>query len=301
MLLPETISLRFATEFRCACRGAIGLPSEVGESSDPMETLRAFHVAYAPEMRAFYRSFPIASDNRVLDVGCGEGIGSKWLGESVGPRGDVVGADLSLRRLTKAAADRDRPTNVWFCCSDAYRMPFPAGTFDVACCSHSLITLRDTPALLAEAIRVVRRGGRVIFIEMDAMHEAILPWPVELEIELQTAIYQEHLSRATDPARHYLGRRLPELLCRAGMTNVYSLPCAISRVSPFDPDVRRHLVCLVRDLRSSAARHLSPCLMARFDELTSQEGPFLNEPGIGLTLIDWAIIGEKASAQESVV
>lgn len=261
-----------------------------------METLRALHAAYAPEIRAFYRSLPVASGDRLLDIGCGEGIGCKWFAESVGPAGSVVGADRSAVRLAKGLADRERPAAVRFCRADAYQLPFRAGTFDVVCCSHSLITLRNTQTLLAEAIRVLRSGGRAIFLENDAMHHVVLPWPIELEIELHTAVYQAHLSRTDDPARHYSGRRLPKLLWDAGLTNVRALPCAIGRISPFDSDARKHLLCHFRDLHHLAAGHLSPCMSGRFEELIAPDGPLLNEPGVGLTVLDWAFVGEKTSA-----
>lgn len=57
----------------------------------------------------------------VLDLGCGDGEASFMLAERTGPRGVVVGLDISPDLIALAAAERERrgAANVGFLCADA--------------------------------------------------------------------------------------------------------------------------------------------------------------------------------------
>ena len=95
----------------------------------------------------------------VLELACGTGDLSR-LGARCAYR--MVGADLSAGML--AANDRAAPVVQ----ADGYRLPFAAGTFDGLLCGYALRNFSDLPGTLAEAARVVRPGGRLAVLEVDA-------------------------------------------------------------------------------------------------------------------------------------
>jgi demethylmenaquinone methyltransferase/2-methoxy-6-polyprenyl-1,4-benzoquinol methylase len=95
----------------------------------------------------------------VLDLACGTGDLSR-LGLRRGYR--VVGADLSAGMLAANGA----PTPLVE--ADGSRLPFTAGAFDGLVCGYALRNFTDLAATLAECARVLRAGGRLAVLEVDA-------------------------------------------------------------------------------------------------------------------------------------
>jgi demethylmenaquinone methyltransferase/2-methoxy-6-polyprenyl-1,4-benzoquinol methylase len=95
----------------------------------------------------------------VLDLACGTGDLSR-LAVRQGYR--VVGTDLSAGML--AANDRTAPVVE----ADGLDLPFRGGTFDGLVCGYALRNFTDLPGTIAEAARVLRPGGRLAVLEVDA-------------------------------------------------------------------------------------------------------------------------------------
>ncbi len=95
----------------------------------------------------------------VLDVASGDGV----LAELLAPRArSIVCVDAS-QRVVDAARQRLRAFgNVEVRVGDMHALEFPPARFDLVLLMHAL-TYSDKPAMvIAEAARVVRRGGRVL-------------------------------------------------------------------------------------------------------------------------------------------
>jgi demethylmenaquinone methyltransferase/2-methoxy-6-polyprenyl-1,4-benzoquinol methylase len=101
----------------------------------------------------------------LLDVACGTGDLSR-LARRRGYR--VIGADLSRGML---AANH---TGTPLLQADCARLPFPDGVFDGLVCGYALRNFSDLPAALAETARVVRPGGRLAMLEVDAPTSTLL-------------------------------------------------------------------------------------------------------------------------------
>jgi SAM-dependent methyltransferase len=101
---------------------------------------------------AAYREVaPLLPSGRVLDLGCG--IGHSY--RELEPR-ETVGVDLD----PDALAGQERETLV----ADMRRLPFPDDSFDALLSVHSLEHVPNPEAVLSEAGRVVRAGGRAVFV-----------------------------------------------------------------------------------------------------------------------------------------
>jgi demethylmenaquinone methyltransferase/2-methoxy-6-polyprenyl-1,4-benzoquinol methylase len=109
--------------------------------------------------RAAVEALALPTGARILDLACGTGD----LSRAAARHGlGVVGTDLSAGML---AANRAR---VPLAESDAGQLPFVDGAFDGLVCGYALRNFTDLPATLAEAARVLRPGGRLAALEVDA-------------------------------------------------------------------------------------------------------------------------------------
>ncbi len=101
----------------------------------------------------------------VLDLACGTGDLSH-IGRRRGYR--MVGADLSAGML---AANAEPIPLVE---ADGADLPFPDGSFDGVVCGYALRNFTDLGATLAEAARILRPGGRLSVLEVDAPSSKVL-------------------------------------------------------------------------------------------------------------------------------
>ena len=97
------------------------------------------------------------SGQDVLELGCGAAQWSIAL-EARGAR--PVGLDVSRAQLRHARnASRSLPLTV----ADGEQLPFAAATFDIVFSDHGAMSFCDPERALAEAARVLRRGGLLAF------------------------------------------------------------------------------------------------------------------------------------------
>lgn len=97
---------------------------------------------------------------RALDIGCGTGTHTIWLAE----KGLVVtGLDESRAMLDVAAAKTEgTDLSVEWVLGDACALPFDEGGFDVVISVASVEFVDQPAAMLREAMRVLRVGGRLV-------------------------------------------------------------------------------------------------------------------------------------------
>jgi SAM-dependent methyltransferase len=91
----------------------------------------------------------------VLDAGCGVGYGTVFLAEAARR---VVGVDLSEEAIAYARRRYAAP-NVEFVVGDLLALPADEDSFDVVCAFETIEHLPDPERFVAEADRVLRRGG----------------------------------------------------------------------------------------------------------------------------------------------
>ncbi len=99
---------------------------------------------------------------RVLDLGSGGGIDVLLSARRVGPSGFAYGVDMTDEMLTLARANAAKAgaTNVEFRKGEIENLPLPDAAVDVVISNCVINLSTDKPAVLAEAFRVLRPGGR---------------------------------------------------------------------------------------------------------------------------------------------
>jgi SAM-dependent methyltransferase len=103
---------------------------------------------------------------RVLDVGCGPGFLCESMAEIVGMEGCVTGIDISSD-LIALCARRNPFKWLSYVAGDATQLAEPDASFDALACTQVAEYVPDTNRVFSEAFRVLRPGGRAVFVATD--------------------------------------------------------------------------------------------------------------------------------------
>jgi arsenite methyltransferase len=120
----------------------------------------------------------------VLDLGSGGGIDVLLSAKRVGPQGLAYGLDMTEEMLALARENQKKAgaRNVEFLKGTIEAIPLPSESVDVII-SNCVINLSpDKPAVLGEAYRVLKPGGRIAVSDIIVRGE--LPADVRLDMEL---------------------------------------------------------------------------------------------------------------------
>ena len=110
-----------------------------------------------------------ADARRIADLGCGPGVSTIEIAR-LRRDGLVVGMDVAPRMLPQARRRLARarlpsPGRVQWVLGDVARLPFASASLDALTGHSFLYLLPDRSAALAEMLRVLRGGGRLVLME----------------------------------------------------------------------------------------------------------------------------------------
>jgi SAM-dependent methyltransferase len=167
-----------------------------------------------PQQQAMRRTFladiPFPARARVLEVGCGTGVLTRTLARW--PEVDAVtGVDPApslIARARELAADLP---NVTFEEADGGSLPFEEGRFDVVVFDSVLCHMVEPERGLAEAIRVLRPGGRLAVFDGDYATTTVALGDQD---PLQACVDVMMVNSVND---RWLVRRLPALVRARGL------------------------------------------------------------------------------------
>ncbi len=106
----------------------------------------------------------LSDSHVVLDIGCGPGAAVRAAAPLVSR---AVGTDRSAAMVEIAKRRSRGVTNVEFAVGGAEQLPYPDETFDRVWTIHSFHHWEDKTRGMAEALRVLRPGGRLLIVESE--------------------------------------------------------------------------------------------------------------------------------------
>jgi ubiquinone/menaquinone biosynthesis C-methylase UbiE len=159
---------------------------------------------------------------RILEIGFGTGMNLQHYPPSV-RRIEAIDPDVDLDRYS---APRIAASNIEvdFHHLDAAHLPFAADSFDTVTCTLTLCSIADVEHALGEIHRVLKPGGRFLFLEHGLSPEpGVARWQHRLTPLQQRIAGGCHLNRHTaelvgatgmalDGVRNYYLQRLPRFV-----------------------------------------------------------------------------------------
>jgi ubiquinone/menaquinone biosynthesis C-methylase UbiE len=144
----------------------------------------------------------------VLEVGAGTGATLALYPKTVS-RIVMCEPDPHMRRKLEAK----RPANVEISGASVEKLSFEKESFDAVVCSLVLCSVRDPQAALAQIRRVLKPGGRLVFLEHVAADGKPnrLKWQRRIEPVWKHLMGNCHLTRRTEAAIEAAGFRIERI------------------------------------------------------------------------------------------
>ena len=115
-------------------------------------------------LRAHREALLAGARGTVVEIGAGTGANLPFYGDAVDALICVEPEEPMARRLAQRVADR-RPRPIDIVAAPAERLPLPDAHVDTVVSTLVLCTVTDQPRALAEIRRVLKPGGRLLFLE----------------------------------------------------------------------------------------------------------------------------------------
>ncbi|MSO45809.1 MAG: methyltransferase domain-containing protein [Acidobacteria bacterium] len=175
--------------------------------------------------------------NKILDVGCGEGLAETHIGRLHVSQLRLFGIDLMIERVMvarrEAAAHNQR---VGFATADASCLPFHDRVFDSTFCVAVLQHIGDVNAAVKEFARVTMPGGRVLVVEPDnsARYSYAATPAGDRAFEISARFFAALQAAKGDAHEAAVGPKLPTLFARCGIEplEVRLFPVSKTRLGP---------------------------------------------------------------------
>ena len=177
---------RRLSELEAERRGALpeAFAGEMERHYSPGRTWQSLAVGFAALLRL----------GDVLDVGCGDGAVAGHLAPYCR---SLVCVDVDPRMIDAAKARLARYPNARAELADVQELPYDPASFDSVLLFHTLTYAEKPQRVLEECARVLRPGGRVVVLALDAHEQTDVTVPYgERHPGFKPRVLRGHLTRA---------------------------------------------------------------------------------------------------------
>jgi SAM-dependent methyltransferase len=210
----------------------------LGDSPDRsyVRKLEQFARFAEPELKRVFADLSLRRGTIALDLGCGAGLATRWLSETLGD-GYVVGVDLSLPHLKAALAHHAVLVQ-----GDGGRPCFRDGAFDFIWACNTVNHLRAPVEALIELRGLLRDGGRLALAQSGLLPDMFFAWDAPLEDAVRVACHRAYRERYGLELDDTAGvRGLVRIMRSAGFASVSTRTYVIERVQPLTDAARDYL------------------------------------------------------------
>ena len=237
--------------------------NDCGLPFNGIEWLEKHYQSKAYEREQMIRDLGIEQGSFVVDAGCGPGLWTPLIAEAIGPKGRILGIDISAKALIAA---RERIARTHYCQQVQFKLapleqiPLLYGTADLIFTANVSQYLPDPVATFATIGAYLRPGGRLVVKDEDLgtmrFHN--------VSLGLQTRVLQAHLRKDQERVicgypfeDHRVGSKLAGYLRAAGYKNIQEKPYRIKRNFPLSEEFRYYLQETTEWLVCEGASYLS--------------------------------------------
>ncbi len=221
--------------------------NECGLPLNAIEWLETHHISKIVERRQMIRDLQLKTGSFIVDAGCGPGLWTPLLAETIGPRGRIIGVDISAEALVTA---QQRSYKQWYRrqvqykCAAFEELPIAPGSADVIFSANVSQYLQKPIDTFATMGRYLTNGGRLVIKDIDfgtlRFHN--------IDPSLQARVFQarEHweqlrLDEGYTFEDSWVGSKLAGYLRAAGYENIQEKSYRILRKYPLSREYRCYL------------------------------------------------------------
>jgi ubiquinone/menaquinone biosynthesis C-methylase UbiE len=251
--------------------------NECGLPLNAIEWLETHHNSKAIERRQMIRDLHLEQGSFVIDAGCGPGLWTPLLAEAVGPKGRIMGVDISTEALITAQRHNHGVAyrrQVEYKRAALEHLPVRPGTADVIFSANVSQYLPHPVETFSVMARSLRDGGRIVIKDIDF---GTLRFS-NIDTGLQARVLQARARWELQRVEHgyafedsWVGSKLASYLRAAGFEQVQEKSYPILRRYPLPHAFRQYLQGIAEWFVSEGAPYL------KSGDMTSWLQCFLHE------------------------